>query len=33
VGDQVAVLQGLSVGEHVLARPTDKTSDGLAVVE
>jgi membrane fusion protein (multidrug efflux system) len=32
-GDQVAVLIGLSSGEHVMAHPTDKTADGLSVTE
>lgn len=32
-GDQVAVLIGLRPGEHLLAHPTEKTADGLAVVE
>ncbi len=32
-GDQVAVLIGLSSGDHLLAHPTDKTADGLAVTE
>jgi hypothetical protein len=33
VGDEVAVLIGLSPGELVMTHPTDKTTDGLAVVE
>jgi membrane fusion protein (multidrug efflux system) len=32
-GDQVAVLLGLTAGERVVAHPTEKTADGVAVTE